>query len=291
METDRNESVRVHQPEVVLEGLRFGEGPRWHEGRLWFSDMHDGVVLAMTPAGEVERICQVEAEPSGLGWLPDGRLLVVSMQDRRLLRREPDGRLVLHADLSLHAGWHCNDMVVAADGGAFVGNFGFDLHGGAEPCGANLIRVDPDGETRIAAADLMFPNGTVITPDGRTLVIGESFAGRLTAFDLESNGDLTGRRLWAQLPEGRIPDGICLDADGAIWVASPLGNECLRVLEGGEVTDVVKLDRGAFACMLGGADRRTLYICSATDSDPARSADRGGRIEQVRVAVPGAGLP
>lgn len=291
MTRTREEGARTHSPEVVVDGLRFGEGPRWHDGRLWFSDMHDGWVLAMTPAGALERICQVEAEPSGLGWLPDGRLLIVSMQDRRLLRREADGRLLQHADLSMDATWYCNDMVVDANGGAFVGNFGFDLHGGATPCGANLIRVDADGTTRVAATDLMFPNGTVITPDGRTLIIGESFAGRLTAFDLDGEGNLGNRRLWAQLPEGRVPDGICLDADGAVWVASPMGNECLRIREGGEVTDVVKLDRGAFACMLGDEDRRTLYICSAGDSDPTRTHERSGRIERVRVDVPGAGLP
>lgn len=291
MGQEQKSGIRTHRAEVVADGLRFGEGPRWHEGRLWFSDMHDGRVLAMTPAGELERICEVEGEPSGLGWLPDGRLLVVSMQDRRLLRRETDGRLLQHADLSMDATWHCNDMVVDAAGGAFVGNFGFDLHGGARPCGANLIRVDADGTTRIAATDLMFPNGTVITPDGGTLIIAESFAGRLTAFDLDARGDLGNRRLWAQLPEGRVPDGICLDAEGAIWVASPMGNECLRIREGGEVTDVVKLDRGAFACMLGDEDRRALYICTAGDSDPARTEARSGRIERVRVTVPGAGLP
>lgn len=277
--------------EVVVDGLRFGEGPRWHEGRLWFSDMHDHKVLAMTPAGALETICEVPAEPSGLGWLPDGRLLVVSMQDRRLLRRETDGRLVEHADLSPHASFYCNDMVVAADGTAFVGNFGFDLHAGAEPCGANLIRVAPDGTTAVAAADLRFPNGTVITPDGGTLVIGESFGACLTAFDLGADGTLANRRPWAQLPEGQVPDGICLDAEGGIWVASPTGNQCLRVLEGGEVTDIVTLDRGAFACMLGDDDRRSLYICTAGDSDPAKTHERSGRIERVRVSAPGTGLP
>ncbi len=283
--------LRTHSAEVVLSDLRFGEGPRWHDGRLWFSDMHDGWVLALTPAGEVTRICHVEAEPSGLGWLPDGRLLVVSMQDRRLLRQEPDGSLLTHADLSDLARFHCNDMVVAGDGRAWVGNFGFDLHAGAEFCSTELIRVDPNGRASVAADDMAFPNGTVITPDGRTLIIGESYAGRLTAFDIAADGTLSNRRLWAQLPEGRIPDGICLDADGGIWVASPLGNQCLRVLEGGAVTDVVDLDRGAFACMLGDDDRRTLYICTAEDSHPAKSVARSGRIERVRVDVAGAGWP
>jgi sugar lactone lactonase YvrE len=274
-----------------MDGLRFGEGPRWHEGRLWFSDMHDGWVCALTPDGTLERIVHVEHEPSGLGWLPDGRLLVVSMQDRRLLRREPGGELVEHADLSALATFHCNDMVVDGAGRAYVGNFGFDLHGGAAPGPAAMIRVDPDGSVSLAAADLIFPNGTVITPDGATLVVGESFGARLTAFDVDADGALSDRRVWAEMPEGAVPDGICLDAEGAIWVASPTSNECLRIREGGEVTDRVALDRGAFACMLGDDDRRTLYICSARDSDPAQSEARTARIERVRVETPGAGLP
>ena len=284
-------TVRTHRTEVVADGLRFGEGPRWHDGRLWFSDMHAGWVCALAPDGNLERIVEVEHEPSGLGWLPDGRLLVVSMQDRRLLRREADGSLVTHGDLSAFATFHCNDMVTAADGTAWVGNFGFDLHGGGEPCTANLIRVDPDGTVSLAAEELMFPNGTVITPDGATLIVGESFAGRLTAFEIAPDRSLTNRRVWAQLPEGKVPDGICLDAEGGIWVASPTSDDCLRVLEGGEVTDVVELDRGAFACMLGDDDRRTLYICTAKDSDPAKTDARTARIERVRVDVPGAGLP
>ncbi len=282
---------RTHRAEVVIDGLRFGEGPRWHEGRLWFSDMHDRWVLAMDPSGELTRICHIEAEPSGLGWLPDGRLLVVSMRDRRVLRQEADGRLETHADLSDLARFHCNDMVVAGDGRAWVGNFGFDLHAGATFCTTELIRVDPDGSSSIAASELAFPNGTVITPDGLTLIVGESFAGRLTAFDIGSDGTLTNRRLWAQLPEGWIPDGICLDTEGGIWVASPRGDVCLRILAGGEVTDVVELDRGAYACMLGDDDRRSLYICTAGDSDPTETSARTGRIERVRVEVPGAGWP
>ncbi|MCC5886763.1 MAG: SMP-30/gluconolactonase/LRE family protein [Gammaproteobacteria bacterium] len=282
---------RKHQSEVVVDGLRFGEGPRWHEGRLWFSDMHEGVVLAMTPQGELETICKVAGEPSGLGWLPDGRLLVVSMQDRRLMRQEASGELAVHADLSALARFHCNDMVVAEDGTAWVGNFGFDLHAREPFRSTELIRVDPNGHATIAAGDLGFPNGTVITPDGRTLIIAESFAGQLSAFDIEADRSLSHRRVWAKLPEGRVPDGICLDADGGIWVASPAGNVCLRMLEGGTVTDAVELDRGAFACMLGDDDRRTLYLCTARDSDPTKSLSRSGRIERVRVPVAGVGRP
>jgi len=245
----------------------------------------------MTPAGELETICRVAGEPSGLGWLPDGRLLVVSMQDHLLLRQEPNGDLSIHADLSSLARFHCNDMVVAEDGTAWVGNFGFDLHARAPFSSTELIRVDPNGHATIAAEDLSFPNGTVITADGRTLIIAESFAGRLSAFDIGADRSLKQRRIWAQLPEGHVPDGICLDAEGGIWVASPRGNACLRVLEGGIVTDSVELDRSAFACMLGDADRRTLYICTARDSDPTKSHSRSGRIERVRVEVAGVGWP
>jgi len=277
--------------EVVLDGLAFPEGPRWREGRLWFSDMHAHEVVALDPAtGGRETIVAVPACPSGLGWLPDGTLLVVSMEDRRVVRVE-GGDLVTHADLSPWATFHCNDMVVDAVGRAYVGNFGFDLHAGAPPVPAVLVRVDADGTAQPVAEDLVFPNGTVITPDGSTLVVGESFAARLTAFDIGSDGSLANRRVWAQL-EGAVPDGICLDAEGSIWVASPTSNEVLRVREGGEVTDRVATDRGAFACMLGGDDRRTLFICTSGSSDPVESAQqRSGRIESVRVAVAGAGLP
>ena len=278
------------RPDVLLDGLRFPEGPRWHEDRFWFSDMHAGRVIALSMDGTAETIVEVEAEPSGLGWLPDGRLLVVSMQDRRLLRLDPEG-LAEVADLSSLASFHCNDMVVDAQGRAYVGNFGFDLHKQASPIGANLILVHPDGRTEVAAKDLRFPNGTVITPDGKTLIIGESFGACLTAFDVAEDGSLHNRRLWAQL-DGDVPDGICLDEQGAIWVASPVGTGgVLRVREGGEVTDRIAVEHDAFACMLGGPDRRTLFICTAPDSDPAKTGDRRGRIEIVEVDVPGAGLP
>jgi sugar lactone lactonase YvrE len=195
------------------------------------------------------------------------------------------------ADLSSLASFYCNDMVVDAQGRAYVGNFGFDLHNQASPIGANLILVHPDGRTEVAAKDLRFPNGTVITPDGKTLIIGESFGACLTAFDIAEDGSLHDRRLWAQL-DGDVPDGICLDEDGAIWVASPVGTGgVLRVREGGEVTDRIAVEHDAFACMLGGPDRRTLFICTAPDSDPAKTGDRRGRIEIIEVDVPGAGLP
>ena len=276
-------------PKMLLDGLRFPEGPRWHEGRLWFSDMHDQKVLAVDLDGQAETVARVEADPSGLGWLPDGRLLVVSMKDRRLLRLDPSG-LTEAADLSEIAGFHCNDMVVDAQGRAYVGNFGFDLHSGGDLVAASLALVHPDGRVEQAAHDLLFPNGSVITPEGRTLIIGESFGARLTAFDIADDGSLSNRRIWAQL-EKAVPDGICLDAEGGIWVASPISHGVLRVLEGGEVTQRIPVEQQAFACMLGGSDRRTLFICTAADSDPAKTASRSGRIEIVDVAVPGAGLP
>jgi sugar lactone lactonase YvrE len=198
--------------------------------------------------------------------------------------------LVEHADLSAVASFHCNDMVVDARGRAYVGNFGFDLHGGEQPVATTLALVDPDGSVRVAAEDLRFPNGTVITPDGRTLIVGESFGACLTAFDIAEDGSLSGRREWARM-SGAVPDGICLDAEGAIWAASPVGGGVLRLREGGEVTHRVEVEHEAFACMLGGPERRTLFICTAANSDPDETSVRSGRIERVEVEVPGAGLP
>ena len=274
--------------DVVLDGLAFPEGPRWHDGRLWFSDMHAHVVLALDPSsGKAETIVEVPACPSGLGWLPDGTLLVVSMEDRSVLRYD-GARLSPHADLSPWATWHCNDMVVDAQGRAYVGNFGFDLHAQAEFKAAALVLVEPDGAARVVADELLFPNGTVITPDGSTLIVGESGGQRLTAFDIAADGSLSNRRVWAQLDAG-TPDGICLDGDGTVWLASPFTNDVIRVREGGEVVETVPVERGAFACMLGDGH---LYICTAESSDPVESARlRTGRIERVAVAATRAGWP
>jgi len=277
--------------EVLLDGLSFGEGPRWHEGELWFSDMHHHTVMAVDPEGRSREVVRVEGDPSGLGWLPDGRLLVVSMRDRRLLRLDPDG-LREHADLSAIATWHCNDMVCDARGRAYVGNFGFDFTQPGDRCDATLALVMPDGEVRVAATGLAFPNGAVITADGGTLILGESFAGRLTAFDVAEDGSLSGRRVWAQLERGEAPDGICLDAEGAVWVASPASGQVLRVHEGGRVSERVSVSTKAIACMLGGPGRRTLFVCTSSVLDPDECrAKRDGRIEVVEVEVPGAGLP
>jgi len=273
-----------------LEGFAFLEGPRWHEGRLWVSDMHQHRVWAIDPDGHREQVLQVEKRPSGLGWLPDGRLLVVSMVDRRVLRLEEEG-LVLHADLGEIADWHCNDMVVDGRGRAYVGNFGFDLDAQEKPRPADLALVHPDGRAEVAASDLRFANGCVVTPDGGTLIVAESFGAALTAFTIADDGSLSDRRTFAAL-EGAVPDGICLDAEGAVWVASPVSNEFLRVREGGEVTHRIPADRAAIACMLGGEDGQTLYALTSKTTDPEEANGlMSARIETLRVDVPGAGWP
>jgi len=284
--------------EPFLSGLFFGECPRWHDERLWYSDFFDHAVFSVSPDGERRTEVDFDGEPAGLGWLPDGRLLINSRLDRAVMRREVDGTLVRHGDLRPWATWHANDMVVASNGQVYAGNFGFDLDGlydGTVPATAvapaSLVRVDPDGTSCEAATDLSFPNGTVITDDGGTLIIAESMGQRLTAFDRLEDGTLTGRREWASLP-GVAPDGMCLCADGTVWVANALGTECLRVAEGGEVRERVITSQGCFACMLGDADRQTLYLVTAANSHAAKAmADRNGSLEKVRTSVPGAGLP
>jgi len=275
---------------VLLEGLAFGESPRWHGGKLWFSDMHAHQVMTVDLKGKTEVIAEVPGQPSGLGWLPDGRLLVVSMTDKRLLRLDHDG-LTEVADLSKLASGYCNDMVVDKHGRAYIGHFGYDLYVKTpSPALADVILVTPDGNSRVVANNMNFPNGTVITPDGRTLIVAESFGSLLTAFDIETNGSLTGRRVWAKLDS--VPDGICLDAEGCTWVAVMPGREVIRISEGGEVKQRIQFTDQPFACMLGGPDRRTLFILTATTTDPDEArAKASGRIETVRVKIPGAGLP
>jgi sugar lactone lactonase YvrE len=284
------------QLETLASGLRFGEGPRWHEGRLWFSDMHADAVMAVDMDGKVEHIVDVPGQPSGLGWLPDGRMLVVSMIDRRVLRMEREG-LVVHADLSAVATSLCNDMVVDEQGRAYVGNFGFDLHH-AETTGdwsakqhATMAMVDVDGTVSAVADGLSFPNGTVITKDGSTLIVAESMGRRLTAYDRAADGTLHDRRVWADLGS-RTPDGICLDADGAIWVANAGAAECLRVAEGGQVLEVIDTGDLCFACMLGGPDGTTLFVVTSASSHPDECrANATGRIQITTVTSPRAGRP
>jgi sugar lactone lactonase YvrE len=275
---------------ILLDGLLFPEGPRWHDEKLWFSDMQGLHVMTVDMDGNAEKIFEVRCCPSGLGWLPDGRLLVVSMMDRRLLRLEPSGLMEV-ADLADLASFHCNDMVVDKQGRAYIGNFGFDLAANAPVKPAEIVMVTPDGKARTVAEDLYFPNGTVITPDGRTLIVAETWGNRLTGFDIEPDGTLRNRRTWANL-KGVFPDGICLDAQGAIWVAAPHPGEVLRVQAGGNVTDRLSVSTKPYACILGGLDRRTLFVCTAGSFDPDDvRAKPEGKIEFIEVDVSGAGLP
>ncbi len=290
-------------PTTVASGFGFLEAPRWHEDRIWFSDFYTHRVLSAREDGsDLRTEASVWQQPAGLGWLPDGRLLVVSMRDRKVLRREADGTLVTHADLSSHATGHCNDMVLDASGRAYVGNFGFDLMGGAPLETASLHRVDPDGTVTEAAADLWFPNGSVITPDS-VLIVNETFGNRCTAFDLTPGGQLVNRRVWAEfapLPADRAldkvlaqtkvaGDGACLDAEGALWIADATGSRLLRVREGGQIAAELRPGSPVYACALGGADGRTLYACAAPDFDEAaRTAAQEATLIAFRVEVPAA---
>jgi sugar lactone lactonase YvrE len=278
------------EPTLLIDGLAFAEAPRWHDGALWCSDFFLRQVLRVDAQGRAEVMAEVPQQPSGLGWMPDGRLLVVSMLDRALMRQERDGRLVRAADLASLAGGLCNDMVVDARGGAYVGNFGFDLFAEPrEPRPAALVYVSSEGVASLVAEDLEFPNGAVITPDGGTLIIAETFGRRLTAFRIAADGSLHERRVWAEL--GKVaPDGICLDAEGAVWVASPRTNEFVRVREGGEALARIATDRQAIACALGGADGRRLFMISGRVRPEAPSlADRTSLVRWLDVAVPAAG--
>ncbi|MBO0728439.1 MAG: SMP-30/gluconolactonase/LRE family protein [Acidimicrobiaceae bacterium] len=273
----------------------FYEGPRWHEDRWWVSDFYRQTVFAITPDGAQEAVMKVDQQPSGLGWLPDGTMLVVSMKDRRLLRRTTGGQVDEVADLSRMAPWHLNDMVVDQQGRAWIGNFGFDLMAGASPVATNLIRVDPDGTAAVVAEDLNFPNGSVVTPDGRTLIVGESGAQRYTAFTIAGDGHLDDRRVWAQMSDPAVtPDGCALDAENHIWAADAYGQRCVRVAEGGAVVDEVRAPDGlgVYACMLGGQDGRTLLMCCAPSHlEHERVSATDAMLFTVEVEVPHAGCP
>jgi sugar lactone lactonase YvrE len=284
---------------VYSEGYSFLEGPRWHDGRLFVSDFYTYRVLSIDGSGRAATVTEVATQPSGLGWLPDGRMLIVSMRDHRILRREPNGELVEHANIDELVGGHVNDMVVDASGRAFVGNFGFDFMAGEEPRSTVLVRVDPDGSTRTVAEDMHFPNGSVIL--GTTLVVAESLGNRLTAFDIGSDGSLSGRRDWYAFGEPPsagadivvAPDGIGADADGAIWVADAFHHRVVRVTEAdGIVEEIDTGEQQAYACMLGGDDGRTLFICAAPNSaEEERIGATDGQLLAVRVDVPHGGIP
>lgn len=287
---------------TIAEGIYFGEGPRWHDGRLWFSDFHEHAVSSINPDGSDRRVeLELDDQPSGLGWMPDGSLLVVKMKARQVWRRWSDGRFALHADLGAVTKHLCNDMTVDLRGRAWVGNFGFDLDAEMRARGApsviadhpktTLVRIDPDGTVTVAAEGMSFPNGTVITPDGETLIIGETLGGRLTSFTIRADGSLTDRRIWAEtIP--RVPDGICLDAGGGIWIANPIAPECVRIAAGGAVLEVIDTGMPCFACMLGGADGRTLFMLVAPGSDHEdRAREPLGKLLACEVEIARAGLP
>jgi sugar lactone lactonase YvrE len=295
----------VREFEPVVDGLVFTECPRWHDGRVWYSDTHVGEVHRFDPATGVDEIvARHSSSVAGLGFLPDGRLLAVSSMARKLLRLEPDG-FVEHADMSAVVGpWPCNDMAVDSHGRAYVGGFGYDIFGGAPMVPTRLVLVTPDGVVRAVGDEVTFPNGTIIappgitpgitpdvTPDGATLIVAETMSEQLVAFTIADDGSLVDRRVYAHV-DGMVPDGICLDAEGAVWVAHPRVG-ALRLLPGGEVSDRIELPgRNIYACVLGGADRRTLFACTGTTHDRDEAGRiRSAKLEAVTVDVPGAGVP
>ena len=252
---------------LICQGFTFIEGPRWYEGALWFSDFYDAAVFRIVPGHRAEKVVSVPQQPSGLGWLPNGDLLISSMLDKTLYRWSEKQGLNKYADVSAIAERRINDMHVDPCGRAWVGNFGFVHQDGESIAPGTLARVDTDQSVHAAAGDLLFANGMVLVNGGNTLVVAETYRGCLTAFDITSAGDLINRRLWAQLPEGDAPDGICVDAEEAIWVASPSTGSVLRLLEGGEITDSIRTGRKAIACALGGNDGRTLFVSTSSSTD------------------------
>ena len=299
-------------------GLYFGEGPRWHENKLWFSDFYSHKVMTLDENNSLETICEVPSQPSGLGWLPNGDLLIVSMLDRKILRFS-EGSISVHADLSKHVAHKCNDMVVGRDGTAYVGNFGMG-DAGESLNSTHLMIVKSDGTVLKGPDNLLFPNGTVITEDGKNLIIAETLGAKLTSFDIEDNGELTNRKLWARTSplfslliikflssmgfdlskvdfskyskNLHVPDGICLDKKNGIWIASPTTKAVVRIEKGGNITDTINTPKGAFACMLGGKERKTLYVIISNSSDPEEAqASPEGEIHSIEVEIPGVGKP
>jgi sugar lactone lactonase YvrE len=270
-----------------MNGIGLGESPRWHDGRLWFADWVAQELIALDLEGNRELIANVRSLPFSLDWLPDGTLLVTSGQ--RLLRMEADGTLVTHVDLSGLSQYNWNEIVVDGRGNTYVDNICFDFMGGGEFGPGIIALVTPDGSVRAVADGLAFPNGMAITPDNGTLIVAESFAGRLSAFDIARDGVLSNRRIWADLGEGG--DGICIDAEGAVW--SPAMKACVRVREGGEVLDRIELDRFCFACMLGGPDRTTLFVMAAdwSGTENVGKGPRTGQVLAVEAPAPGVGWP
>jgi len=277
--------------QTLMTGIAFGESPRWHDDRLWFSDWGAQEVIAVDLEGKSEVIVRVQfpSFPMCIDFLPNGRLLVVSARDRLLLRMEPGGSLVTYADLTGLSNHPWNEVVVDGRGNAYVNNIGFEFPGGNFAPGI-IALVTPDGSARQVADGVAFPNGMAVTPDNSTLIVAESYGKSLTAFDIAADGGLSNRRIWADLGDG-APDGICLDAENAVWYADVPNKRCVRVREGGEVLQTIDLDRGCFACALGGADRRTLFLV-ATEWGGTTSMASGARTGQVLIVeapAPGAG--
>jgi len=279
-------------PQALLTGLGFGESPRWHEGRLWFSNWGLQEVIAVDLDGKSEVMVRVPTTiPFCIDWLPDGRLLIVSGRERLLLRMEPDGSLSPHADLRPFGEHGCNEIVVDGRGNAYVNGGGFDLPGQKVASGI-IALVRPDGSALQVADGVAFPNGMAVTPDNSTLIVAESYGKKLTAFDIAADGSLSNRRVWANLGEG-VPDGICIDADNAVWYADVPNKRCVRVREGGETLQTITVDRGCFACALGGADKRTLFIMAAEWHGMEKMMDGlgTGQALMVEAPAPGAGWP
>jgi sugar lactone lactonase YvrE len=290
---------------VLAEGFSFLESPRWHDGRLYASDFLTNRVLAFDDQFTDSVVCEVPGQPSGTGWLPDGSLLISSMLDRRVLRFA-DGNFTEHANLSDLAEWHCNDMTVDEAGRAYIGNFGWDDTTSDRIRSSDIHSVEPDGRVSVAATDLVFPNGMAISPDGATFFVAETFAARISAFDRASDGSLSNRRTWASFTSSQptslaaicasgvpLPDGIALDAEGALWIGDAGGRGALRVAEGGEILDAVSSDdQASYAVALGGSDRQTLFMCAAVPygvGDPSERFE--SRLLSAPVDVPGVGLP
>jgi len=280
-------------PRVLLAGLVVGESPRWHDGRLWLCNWGAREVIAVDSDGNREVMARPETTiPFSIDWLADGRLLIVSGPERRLLRREADGSLVTHADLTELSEFAFNEIVVDVRGNAYVNGAGFNLMAGDAFAPGIVVVVTTDGSAREVADGIAFPNGMVVTPDDSTLIVAESYAKRLTAFEIAADGALTNRRVWADLGDG-VPDGICIDAENAVWYADVPNKRCTRVREGGEVLDTVQLNRGCFACALGGSDRATLFMVAAEwrGSTEMFEGPPTGQVLIADAPAPGAGRP
>ena len=278
---------------LLLSGLAFGESPRWRDGRLWFANWGTQEIVAVDERGESEVVLRAPTSlPYCIDWLPDGRLLIVSGREALVLRRESDGELVRHADLRSISDRPWNEIVVDGRGAAYVNGGGFDMLAGEDFAPGVIALVRPDGSVRQVADGVAFPNGMIVTPDNATLIVAESYGRRLTAFDIEANGDLSNRRVWADLGDG-VPDGLCLDAEGAVWYADVPNARCRRVREGGQILQSVDFDRGCFACMLGGADGKTLFVLAAEwrGPDEMGSPARTGLLMTIEAPAPAAGRP